>query len=161
RALTERISTITIPAHQLQALDTSFFFDYSIFPPNIMMHLTEWQHERRSIRPGDTIVQQVYLPPWKGLSQKLVFGVRVCEVKDEPGKKSFSYETLQVHVEKGISSFSIEQSTEGIIIQIQTWSAPGHVLSRVLAPVFSLPYQAFCTRRALMYMKEQLKTECG
>lgn len=159
-SLTEKVSSVSINTDRpLDLFNLDFFFDYKIFPSSILTYWAEWQQENRRMKTGDTIVQQVYLPPLQRYSQKLVFGVRICQIIDEPKRKSFSYETLQGHVEKGISTFSVEQENNKIVIKIHTFSAPGHILSRLLGPVFSLPYQAFCTRRALAHMKRQIELQ--
>lgn len=136
-----------------------FLFDYKIFPGHIMTSLTQWALENRRMKVGDTVAQQVYIPPTKTLSQKLVFGVRISEIIDTPYKKGFSYETLEGHVEKGISAFTVEQQNGRILFRIQTHSTPSSPLSRFLGPIFSLPYQAFCTREALKHVAALLRAE--
>lgn len=156
--LTEKVTTITIDTKtKIENLDLQFLFDYKIFPDNIMIYLTEWNKENRKIKVGDTIVQQVYLPPTKMFSQKIIFGVRISEIINQPDKKGFSYETLDGHVEKGVSTFTIEQTDTEIIFKIQTFSAPGNILTKLLGPVFSVPYQTFCTRTALKNVKRQIE----
>ncbi len=135
-------------------IDTGFLFNYQIFPPHIMSSYTQWQAENRKMQVGDTIVQQVYLPPYKKLSQKIIFGVRISELIITPERIGFSYETLQEHVEKGVSTFTLEQTKNGqIIFNIHTFSQPGNWLTRLVAPVFSIPYQTYCTRQALKHVK--------
>lgn len=146
-------------ATDFSKIDFDFFFNYNIFPENILTHYTQWQAEGRGMAVGDTILQQVYLPPVKAFSQKIIFGVRICEVANTDEKKEFSYETLEGHVEKGISTFTIERSGDASVFRIHTFSNPGHLLSRILGPVFSVPYQAYCTRAALKYVRTQ--TEKG
>jgi len=136
-----------------------FLFDYKIFPDHIMVALAQWDMEKRRMRVGDTIAQQVYIPPTTIFSQKIVFGVRINEIIDTPYQKGFSYETLEGHVEKGISTFTVEQQSGRIIFRIQTYSAPGNSLTRLLGPVLSVPYQTFCTREALKHVAEQLRAE--
>ena len=114
-----------------------------------MTGLTQWDSENRVMQVGDTIVQQVYLPPWKKFSQKIVFGVRINRIIDEPFKKGFSYETLDGHVEKGLSIFTFELENGNPIFKIETFSKPGNILTRLLGPIFSIPYQTYCTHAAL------------
>lgn len=152
--LTKKISTVVI---QTDKIDFQTIFDYRIFPDNIMTYLTEWKLNNREMKVGDTIVQQVYIPPTKIYSQKIIFGVRISEIISEPDKKGFSYETLEGHVEKGISTFTIEQTDEKILFKILTYSTPGSFLSRALGPVFSKPYQKYSTRKALGNVKRQLE----
>lgn len=151
-------SQVTIDVNvSLAQLKLDCLYDYRIFPGNIMTGLPQWLHEGRSIRAGDTIVQQVFIPPF-GLSQKVVFGVRIKEVIDGPTRKGYSYETLEGHVERGISTFTVEPAADGTVtFVIHTYSAPATTLTRLLGPVFSVPYQAYCTRHALQHVKSQLE----
>ena len=88
---------------------------YNIFPKHIMSFLTQWGLEQRAMVVGDTIVQQVYLPPIQRFSQKMVFGVRISEVINTATRKGYSYETLEGHVERGISSFTNAANCAGVI----------------------------------------------
>jgi len=156
--LTEKITTIDLHTKKtIEQLDLQLLFKYKIFPDNIMTFLTEWDSKDRKIKVGDTIVQQVYFPPTKIFSQKIIFGVRINEIIDLPDKKGFSYETLEGHVEKGVSTFTIEQTNSEIIFKIQTFSAPGNILTKLLGPIFSVPYQTFCTKAALKNVKRQIE----
>ena len=158
KMLREDNSTVQIcKGCDLQTLDLSFFFDYTIFPPQVMNFLTEWKYNGREIMTGDTIVQEVYFPPFRAFSQKLIFGVRINEIIREEGRIGFSYETLRGHVERGISTFTLEQNEENIIFRIHTFSAPGNYLLRKLGRILSLPYQAYCTQKALENVKNHLK----
>ena len=47
----------------IQKLDTKLFWEYNIFPKNIMNFLTEWNDQKRQMQIGDTIVQQAFIPP--------------------------------------------------------------------------------------------------
>ncbi len=152
--LKEKISTIDIkPTKDLAAFSLDFLFDYKIFPPNIMTFKTQWGVEKRKMKIGDTIVQQAFLPPLSVFSLKIILGVRINSVIHEPARQGFSYETLEGHVEKGESLFTLEQHERGILFKIHTFSKPGNLLTKVAAPFFSLPYQAYCTRCALMNVK--------
>lgn len=158
--LTEKTTTIEINSTKnIDQLNFDFLFDYQIFPGNIMTCKNQWTDENRKMRVGDTIVQQVYIPPTKIFSQKIIFGVRINEIMDQADKKGFSYETLEGHVEKGISTFTVEQSNDKLIFRIQTYSTPGNPLTKLLGPVFSVPYQTYCTRTALKNVKRQLEDQ--
>lgn len=152
--LSEKVSTISIASQQI---DYQILFDYKIFPESIITHLAEWNLEGRNMQVGDTIVQQVFIPPIKILSQKIIFGARINEIIDEPTRKGFSYETLHGHAERGISTFTIEQEDGNYLFKIHTFSQPGNFLSKLLGPVFTRPYQKFSTGRALMNVKQQLE----
>ena len=153
--LTEKVSTITIDTDKV---DHQSIFDYNIFPDHILTRLTEWNSENRKMKIGDTIVQQVFIPPTKNISQKIVFGVRICEIIDDQKKKGFSYETINGHVEKGISTFTLEQTTDKkVIFKIRTFSAPGNFLTKLLGPIFSRPYQKYSTEKALRNVKRQIE----
>ena len=142
------------------AINFDFFFGYQVFPGNIMSSLTQWVREGRPMmKVGDTIVQQVYIPPMPKLSQKLIFGVRIREIIDEVDRKGYSYETIIGHVEKGISIFSIERKASGkILFSIRTFSEPATFLTKLLGSVFSLPYQAYCTKRTLENVKHIIES---
>ncbi len=141
----------------IDPLNLDFLFDYHIFPENIMTSQKQWTVENRKIKLGDTIVQQVYMPPTRIFSQKIIFGVRINEIIDQSDRKGFSYETLEGHVEKGVSTFTIEQLDDKIIFKIQTFSTPGNVVTKLLGPIFTIPYQSFCTKRAMNNVKRQLE----
>lgn len=158
--LKEKITTIRINTTKtIEQLNLEFLFDYQIFPDNIMTFRTLWSTENRSMKIGDTIVQQAYLPPIKCFSLKLIFSVWINEIIDQPNRKGFSYSTHVEHVEKGISTFTIEQLENELIFKIHTFSVPGIRLTRFLGPIFSLPYQAFCTKTALKNVKRQLEKQ--
>lgn len=158
--LTEKNSTIDInTTKKIEQLNLDFLFDYKIFPDNIMTFKNEWADENRKLRIGDTIAQQVFIPPTKTFSQKIIFGVRVNEIIDQSDKKGFSYETLEGHVEKGISIFTVEHLDNKVIFKIQTYSTPGNFLTKLLGPIFSVPYQTFCTKTALNNVKRQLEKQ--
>ncbi|WP_294671229.1 DUF1990 family protein [uncultured Fluviicola sp.] len=159
-ALIEKISSIKISGvSHLNQLNLAFFFDYRIFPENILSGYPQWRDEQRSIQAGDTILQQVYLPPIPKFSQKALFGVRIKEVIREENRLGFSYETLKGHVECGISYFIMEETAGKIFFRIQTFSKPGNLLTRMLGPVFSIPYQTYCTKKALKHVKKSIELQ--
>lgn len=158
--LSEKITTIDInTTKKLEQINLDFLFDYNIFPENIMTYKAQWSEENRSMNVGDTIAQQVYIPPIKAFSQKIIFGVRINEIISQAKRKGFSYETLEGHVEKGISTFTVEQLDNRLVFKIQTYSTPGNFLTRLLGPIFSVPYQAYCTNAALINVKRQLELQ--
>ena len=158
--LTEKISSTDIDTtKKFDQLNLDFLFDYHIFPDNIMTFKNQWTDENRKIKIGDTIVQQVYIPPTKTFSQKIIFGVRIKEIIDQADKKGFSYETLEGHVEKGVSTFTIEQLDNKIVFKIQTYSIPGNIITKLLGPFISVPYLTFCTKTALKNVKRQLENQ--
>ncbi|MDZ4758348.1 MAG: DUF1990 family protein [Bacteroidota bacterium] len=160
KTLREKISIIELSTKtSLENLDLKFFFDYHIFPNNIIAFLAQWNDENRNMQVGDTIVQQAFIPPIRMFSQKIIFGVRIHEIIDQKDKKGYSYETLEGHVEKGISTFTIEQYGEKLIFKIQTFSKPGNILPILLGPIFSVPYQTFCTKAALRNVKRRIENE--
>jgi hypothetical protein len=158
--LTENITTIEInTAKKIDQLNLDFLFDYKLFPDNIMTSENQWTDENRKMRIGDTVAQQVYIPPSKTFSQKIILGVRINEILDQKDKKGFSYETLEGHVEKGISTFIVEQLDNKLVFKVQTYSTPGNILTKLLGPIFSIPYQTFCTKTALKNVKRQLENQ--
>ena len=156
--LKEKTTTIDIKTHKsLGEVDLDFLFDYKIFPSNIMTFLTQWRQEKRKMKIGDTILQQAFIPPIKLFSQKVVFGVRVSDIIEETNKKGFSYVTIDGHVEKGESIFTVEYSRKGLIFKIKTFSEPGNLLTKLAGPIFTVPYQTYCTKRALENVKRQIE----
>jgi hypothetical protein len=141
----------------LGQLNLDFLFDYKIFPSSIMAFMTQWGQEKRKIKIGDTILQQVYIPPTNTFSQKIVFGVRINSIIDEAERKGFSYETIEGHVEKGESTFTIDKTDGGLIFKVKTFSEPGNLLTKFVEPIFTVPYQTYCTRTALENVKRQLE----
>lgn len=156
--LKEKTSTIDIKTEKvLGQVDLDFLFDYKIFPSNIMTFLTQWGQEKRKMKIGDTILQQAFIPPIKMFSQKIVFGVRINSIIDEIDRKGFSYVTIDGHVEKGESAFTIEKGDHGLIFKIKTFSEPGNLLTKLVGPIFTIPYQTYCTRTALENVKRQIE----
>jgi hypothetical protein len=156
--LKEKTSTIHIKTQRtLGQLKLDFLFDYKIFPSHIMMFKTQWEQERREMKIGDTILQQALIPPTRMFSQKIIFGVRINSIIDEKERKGFSYVTIEGHVERGESAFTIEKSDNGLIFKIKTFSEPGNLLTKMLGPIFTVPYQTFCTRTALENVKRQIE----
>jgi hypothetical protein len=160
KSLKEKITTVELQTNRkLDQLNLDFLFDYKIFPDNIMTFITQWTEENRKMKVGDTIAQQVYIPPTKIFSQKIIFGVRVNEIIDKADRKGFSYETLDGHVEKGVSTFTVEQLDNKLLFKIQTYSTPGNIITKLLGPIISVPYQTFCTKTALENVKRQIETQ--
>ena len=94
--MTEKITVISLTGTKdIPELNTSFFLDYQIFPNSIMTYLTQWNAERREMLVGDTIVQQVFIPPFRHLSLKIIFGVRINEIICEPTKIGFSLRNIR------------------------------------------------------------------
>lgn len=156
-ALREHTSSIDCgPARSFTIWMPTFLFDYRIFPERILIALPQWSAEGRAMRVGDTIVQQVFLPPVAWPSQKLVFGVRIHGIVLEEARAGFSYETLEGHVERGISTFMLENSVGRCRFSVHTRSEPAQVLGRLVGPLFTRPYQAYCTRAALKHVREQM-----
>lgn len=155
--LTEKITVIDLDSSgPIHRLNLDFLFDYQIFPGHIMTFYTQWAAENRKMHPGDTIVQQAHIPPVKMFFPKIVMAVRISEIIDEEHRKGFSYETVEGHVEKGISTFTVENYNGQLQFKIHTFSTPGYWLSRLAGPVFSIPYQAYCTKAALKHVKQQI-----
>ena len=156
--LKEKTSTIDINTEKtLGQINLDFLFDYKIFPSNIMTFMTQWGQEKRKMKIGDTILQQAFIPPTKVFSQKIIFGVRINNIIDETDRKGFSYVTIEGHVEKGESAFTIEQGDSGLVFKIKTFSEPGNLLTKLVGPILTVPYQTYCTKTALENVKRQIE----
>ena len=98
-----------------------------------MTYLTQWASEKREMQIGDTIVQQAFIPALRHLSQKIIFGVRINDIINEPTKIGFTYEILKGHVERGISIFTIEKTADQkTIFKVHTFSQPGNILTKLV-----------------------------
>ncbi len=158
--LKEKTTVIRIETEMtLEQISLDFLFDYKIFPSNILTFMTEWGNEKRKMKIGDTILQQAFIPPIKTFSQKIIFGVRITNIIDEADKKGFSYQTIEGHVEKGESTFTVESSNGELIFKIKTFSKPGNFLTKLVGPVFTVPYQKYCTRTAMENVKRRIEHE--
>ena len=137
---------------------TDFLFEYAIFPASIMRFDAEWQKENRKMAVGDVILQRAVIPPI-GFGFCLEFAVRICALIEEKSRLGFAYETLSGHAESGISEFYFEEKGGEVIFTIHTFSQPGHWTSRIGRRLFTLPYQAWCTRRALENVQRRFQDE--
>jgi hypothetical protein len=141
----------------LNTINLKDFFNYKIFPINILQAYTQWEHEGRDLQINDTIVQQIQIPPFMGFSSKIITGVRIKEIINTKNKKGFSYETLQGHVEKGVSTFIIEQNNNSLAFTIETYSSANGAMLSIFQPFSSL-YQDYCTQQALNFVTSQLSS---
>lgn len=141
------------PPCDLEGCDLDFLFHYDVFPPAILKFFGEWQLDDRAMRVGDVIVQQVQIPP-VGVGIKLIFGSRVLSIHRSLSSAGFSYGTLAGHPETGSNEFSFSVEEGSLFAAVRTVAAPGLFLSRLLSPVFTKPYVAFCNARALQRMKD-------
>lgn len=141
----------------LESIDLKDFFNYKIFPANILQAYTQWENEDRYMQVNDTIVQQIQIPPIIGFSQKIIMGVRIKEIINSNKSKGFSYETLEGHVEKGISTFIVERKNNSLYFTIETYSSaniPGLSMFQSLSSL----YQDYCTKQALNFVAAYLSS---
>lgn len=108
------------------------------------------------MQEGDTIVQQIILPPNSPFSQKIIYGVRIKQINQEVSRIGYSYETLDGHAERGISTFTLEDRPAGVSFIIHTYSSPASMLARLISPFFSIPYQSYCTKQALYNVRNTI-----
>lgn len=147
--LPERISSVALGVSgPIAKWQTDFLFDYRIFPAAIMRFEAEWRKDARKMAVGDVILQRAIVPPI-GSGLCLEFAVRVTELFEDRNRLGFAYETLVGHAESGVSQFYFEEKDGRLYFTIHTFSEPGHWTAKVAKHVFTLPYQAWCTRRAL------------
>jgi uncharacterized protein (UPF0548 family) len=60
----------------------------------------------------------------------------------------------------GESTFTIEKSGESkLFFKIHTFSKPGNFLTKLVGPFFSIPYQSYCTKKALENVKRQIEMQ--
>ncbi len=153
--LTHKDSSIELDWN-FSSINFNNLFNYRIFPVQILSTFPQWVQENRKIQVGDTIVQQISIPPLKKLAQRILVGVRVKEIIDNKTAKGFSYETLQGHVEKGCALFLIEQVNDKVFFRIETYSAPERLK---LFQSLSSWYQDYCIKKALINFKNNLSLD--
>jgi uncharacterized protein (UPF0548 family) len=147
--LPERTNAVALgAAGPIKKWQTDFLFDYQIFPTTIVRFEAEWKKEGREMAMGDVILQRAVMPPI-GFGLCLEFAVRVRALIREEKRLGFAYETLSGHAESGVSEFYFEEREGQLFFVIHTFSRPGHWTSRIAKHIFTLPYQRWCTRRAL------------
>ena len=135
-SLEEKTTSTSIKTDKpMREFDLSFLYDYKIFPSNIMTFATQWEKEKRKIKIGDTILQQVFIPPIRFFSITIVFGVRINRIIDEVERKGFGYVTIEGHVEKGESTFTLETTQTGLVFKVKTFSKPGNLLTKLVGPL--------------------------
>jgi hypothetical protein len=158
-ALPERLSSVALDVPgPVGKWRTDFLFDYAIFPPSILQFDAEWNREGRGMAVGDVILQRAFVPPI-GFGMCLSFAVRICSVFKETARIGFAYETLTGHAESGVSEFLFEERAGGVAFTIHTFSQPGHWSSRFAQNLVTLPYQAWCTARALNSVRRRFVLE--
>ena len=149
RAFPERTSSLALGvAGPIRRWQTDFLFDYLVFPKAIMRFEAQWKKEERKMEIGDVILQRAIMPPI-GFGLCLEFAVRVSAFIQEEKRLGFAYETLAGHAESGVSEFYFEERDGQLFFTIHTFSQPGHWTSRLGKHIFTLPYQRWCTHRAL------------
>ena len=156
----KKVTSCVIKSLIWEAINFDFFFDYQLFPSNIMCAHGEWFEKNRSMQLGDTIIQQIYLPPFNLFSLKLIAGVRIISIINESKKKEFTYQTLRGHVESGISTFTFAKQENGeVLFSINTISRPSNNLNNKIGFLFALPYQRYCTNQVLKNVNKQLEIQ--
>ena len=149
--MTARLIPTRRPIEDLRLCNVDSLFDYAIFPPSILRFAADWQAAARAMQIGDVIVQQAYLPPFR-LSVKCIFAVRVLGITRTPTFVGIQYGTLAGHAETGLSEFGFERRGRELYALIHTFSEPAQMLSRIVAPFVTRPYQQYCTDRAVEQM---------
>ena len=147
-----QIATVR-PLTDLRSCNLDFLFAYTIFPANILQAETEWRLMARDMQVGDVIAQQVCVPPMT-LSVKCIFAVRILKIIESPTHIGFQYGTIEGHAESGVSEFAFVVREGELYTHIHTFSEPGNRLSQIAAPFFTLPYQQYCTNRAIDQMTD-------
>lgn len=151
RTIRSRVPVRELPA-DLRECDLDFLFRYDIFPPGLLTFFGEWEPDDRPMRVGDVIVQQAHIPPGR-VGIKLLFGVRVLGVYRSARGAGFSYGTLAGHPETGTNEFSFTLEDGALFATVRTAAAPGLLVSRLLARVFTRPYVDYCNGQALRRME--------
>lgn len=75
---------------EIDDLNLDFLFEYKIFPLSIMSSAAQWEQEKRKMKIGDNILQQIVLPLPKFFSLKIVVGVRINNIIEESIKEDLA-----------------------------------------------------------------------
>ena len=134
----------------LEPARTAFLFRYEVFPERVLRYWGEWQAEGRSMRAGDTIVQEAAMPPlaW---GARLLFGARVTDVTNNSSEASFSYATLESHAETGVNTFGLRLENGQVVARVTSRAEPGNALMRMAGPVV-MRYADWCKETAVDLM---------
>ena len=152
-SLNHKVNSKTISINSdLSLVNNISFFDYNLFPKNILKAYPQWRNENRKMQINDTIVQEIYVPPVNGLSLKILTGVRIKDIFLSDAVKGYSYETLHGHIEKGISIFKITTDRNIVSFTIETYSKPAISVVNIFSH-FTSKYQDYCTTQALQHTK--------
>lgn len=145
----EQRTTSLLPQFKsVREIDATPLFSYQVFPKTILDFKSQWGEEKRDMKTGDIIVQRIFMPPL-GYGICLEFAVKIKEIVLEKNKIGFSYETLEGHPEGGVSEFYFEETDNQVSFTIHTFSCPSHWSSRITKNLFTLPYQKWCTNKAI------------
>jgi uncharacterized protein (UPF0548 family) len=60
-------------------------------------------------------------------------------------------------VERGESTFVIEQHDNDLAFKIQTYSEPSNAFVKIFGAWAAVPYQRYCTQKALSHVKQQVE----
>ena len=154
--LEEKYSSMIVSKNNILALiDSTDLFKYNIFPSYIMGFKAQWIVEKRTMQVDDIIHQRVFFPPL-GFGICMEFSVRITEIFTG-NKVGFAYETLEGHVEKGLSEFYFQQKGTDVVFVIHTYSSPAYKLLALTKYIVALPYQKWSTYQALKNTKYLLK----
>ncbi len=130
-AMTRRSVSCLLPA-SFDLRDARALWNFEIFPARHVRSFAEWELSGRSMRVGDTIVQQVTLPGSTREIPRVVVGVRVCEVLRSPRRIAFAYEALRGHAEAGLTQFAVEEDHDGNKrFAITRWARPRRLVARL------------------------------
>lgn len=111
---------------------------YRFYPPDVMLHTSDFDQQRRRMRIGDRIVQRIRLLP--GLDMLTMN--EVTRVTDEPRCTGFTYCTTAKHDEVGQWSAEVALDDAGALhLHI-------HSTGKANLPFFLRPFARFIQLRA-------------
>ena len=130
---------------------------YRIYPPSRMT--ANICARDGMLEEGATIIQRILLGPI-GFEVATRVVSTFTEHTGPMTRKGFTYITLVGHPERGIATFSVsrDDTTHQVVLEIETYSEPGHWLSRVVLPLTRL-IQRRSNEQALQSFKASLLRE--
>jgi hypothetical protein len=97
------------PDHFARAAD--LLLRYRFYPPDVMLHTSDFEQQRRRMKVGDRIVQRIHILP--GLD--VLTMNEVVRVTNEPRHAGFAYATTQKHDEVGQWSAEVTLDDAGAL----------------------------------------------
>ena len=99
------------------------------YPPEVMSSASDFGLDKRSVQPGDRVLQRIRVLQYRGLPILEVLTMNeITEVIQEPRRAGFTYTTTSAHAEIGEWSPTVEWRENGevaLVINVVSRARPG------------------------------------